>query len=315
MNGFDGLGMGLGNLARLSNAETRSISAENFTGEKGRGGMATEGTGAVPPASWGRAGRSRPASTSPATRPSRWPRSTGPGAIQHIWLTVASARTGAGSCCASTGTARRRRRSRCRSATSSATAGASAATSARCRSRSTRPAASTATGRCRSASRARITIENLGPDDDHGLLLPDRLHADRRAGRSRLLPRAVAAQQPAALPGGPHAARRRQRPGPLRRHLPRLGRQQQRLVGRGRDQVLPGRRRRVPDDLRHRHRGLLRRRLELRAPAGRVRRLLHARSSACRRSSSRTASTGASSGSACTAGTSWTRSASSRTCA
>ena len=40
---FDGLGMGLGNLARLSNAQARSISAENPTGEKGRGGMATDG--------------------------------------------------------------------------------------------------------------------------------------------------------------------------------------------------------------------------------------------------------------------------------
>jgi hypothetical protein len=29
---FNGLGMGLGNLARLSNAQSRSISAENFTG-------------------------------------------------------------------------------------------------------------------------------------------------------------------------------------------------------------------------------------------------------------------------------------------
>ncbi len=42
---FNGLGMSLGNLARMSNAETRSISAENFTGEKGQGGMATQGTG------------------------------------------------------------------------------------------------------------------------------------------------------------------------------------------------------------------------------------------------------------------------------
>jgi hypothetical protein len=42
---FNGLGMGLGNLSRLSNAKSRSISAENFSGEKGKGGMATEGTG------------------------------------------------------------------------------------------------------------------------------------------------------------------------------------------------------------------------------------------------------------------------------
>src|SRR5450759_943665 len=43
---FDGLHLNLGNLSRLSHAKTRSISAENFTGEKGKGGMATEGTGA-----------------------------------------------------------------------------------------------------------------------------------------------------------------------------------------------------------------------------------------------------------------------------
>src|ERR1700731_894739 len=43
---FNGLGMHLGNLSRLSNARTRSISAENPDGAKGRGGMATEGTGA-----------------------------------------------------------------------------------------------------------------------------------------------------------------------------------------------------------------------------------------------------------------------------
>lgn len=37
---FDGLDMNLGNLSRLSDAKTRSISPENFTGEKGKGGMA-----------------------------------------------------------------------------------------------------------------------------------------------------------------------------------------------------------------------------------------------------------------------------------
>src|SRR5438445_10090694 len=47
MAAFNGLNMGLGNLSRLSRAKTRSISAENFTGEKGRAGMATEGTGAI----------------------------------------------------------------------------------------------------------------------------------------------------------------------------------------------------------------------------------------------------------------------------
>src|SRR5678809_117140 len=43
---YSGLNLNLGNLSRLSRAKTRSISPENFTGEKGKGGMATEGTGA-----------------------------------------------------------------------------------------------------------------------------------------------------------------------------------------------------------------------------------------------------------------------------
>src|SRR5665811_1702264 len=44
---FDGLGTHVGNLSRLSNARTRSISAENRTGAPGEGGRATEGTGAI----------------------------------------------------------------------------------------------------------------------------------------------------------------------------------------------------------------------------------------------------------------------------
>ena len=42
---FNGLGMGLGNLSRLSTAVTRSISAENVDGGKGAGGKALTGTG------------------------------------------------------------------------------------------------------------------------------------------------------------------------------------------------------------------------------------------------------------------------------
>lgn len=85
---FNGLGMHLGGLSRLSNAKTRSISAENFTGEKGKGGMATEGTGAQAARDLGQGWKVSP-SVSIA------PRTTftladiaGSGAIQHIWLTV-----------------------------------------------------------------------------------------------------------------------------------------------------------------------------------------------------------------------------------
>ena len=46
MADFDGLAVDLGNLHRLSSARSRSITPENPTAEKGRGGMATEGTGA-----------------------------------------------------------------------------------------------------------------------------------------------------------------------------------------------------------------------------------------------------------------------------
>jgi len=43
---YDGLDNNLANLYRLSNAQSFSISPENPTGEKGQGGMASEGTGA-----------------------------------------------------------------------------------------------------------------------------------------------------------------------------------------------------------------------------------------------------------------------------
>ena len=54
MPDFNGLDLHLGNLARLSKARSRSISPENFTGEEGRGGMATEGTGAAMAGALGR---------------------------------------------------------------------------------------------------------------------------------------------------------------------------------------------------------------------------------------------------------------------
>ena len=75
---FNGLGMNMGNVCRLSAAKTRSISPENFTGEKGAGGMATEGTGAQHARDIGRGGRYPRRSPSAAGRLSRWPRSTGP---------------------------------------------------------------------------------------------------------------------------------------------------------------------------------------------------------------------------------------------
>jgi hypothetical protein len=85
---FDGLGMNLGNLSRLSNAETRSISAENFTGAKGQGGMATEGTGSVVSRELGQGWKVSPSIHIAASTTVTLADIDGPGAIQHIWLTV-----------------------------------------------------------------------------------------------------------------------------------------------------------------------------------------------------------------------------------
>jgi hypothetical protein len=94
---FNGLGVGLANLYRLSSAKTRSISPENFTGEKGKGGMATEGTGAVHARGLGKDGGVQGWKVSPSIRIE--PGETrvladieGAGAIQHFWITSANLR-------------------------------------------------------------------------------------------------------------------------------------------------------------------------------------------------------------------------------
>jgi hypothetical protein len=85
---FNGLGMSLGNLARLSDAQTRSISAENFSGAKGEGGKATEGTGAVPARELGQGWKVSPSIDIAGRQLRTLADIRGPGAIQHIWLTV-----------------------------------------------------------------------------------------------------------------------------------------------------------------------------------------------------------------------------------
>ena len=85
---FNGLGMSLGNLSRLSNAVTRSISAENFSGAKGQGGMATEGTGAVAARELGQGWKVSPCIHVPGKATVVLADIAGPGAIQHLWMTV-----------------------------------------------------------------------------------------------------------------------------------------------------------------------------------------------------------------------------------
>ncbi len=87
MTTFNGMGMGLGNLSRLSNAETRSISPENFNGEKGKGGMATEGTGAPAARDLGQGWKVSPSIKLLGGTTAVMADIAGPGVIQNIWLT------------------------------------------------------------------------------------------------------------------------------------------------------------------------------------------------------------------------------------
>jgi len=84
---FNGLGCDLGNLSRLSNAQSRSVSPENFTGEKGRGGMAEQGTGADAARALGPGWKISPSVRIRAGETFTLADIRGPGAIQHIWLT------------------------------------------------------------------------------------------------------------------------------------------------------------------------------------------------------------------------------------
>jgi len=84
---FNGLGMNMGNLWRLSDAKTRSISPENFTGEKGKGGMATEGTGKECARELGQGWKISPSVRIKAGETLTVANIEGPGAIQHIWMT------------------------------------------------------------------------------------------------------------------------------------------------------------------------------------------------------------------------------------
>jgi hypothetical protein len=84
---FDGLNMGLGNLSRLSKAKTRSISAENPTGEKGKGAMATQGTGANAARDLGQGWKINPCVKIQSGETYTVADINGQGAIQHIWMT------------------------------------------------------------------------------------------------------------------------------------------------------------------------------------------------------------------------------------
>ena len=84
---FPGLDNSLGTLYRLSDAQTRSISPENFTGAKGQGGRATEGTGKNAARDLGPGWKISPSVVIKAGQTFTVAEINGSGAIQHIWMT------------------------------------------------------------------------------------------------------------------------------------------------------------------------------------------------------------------------------------
>jgi hypothetical protein len=83
----DGSFGSLDNLYRLSSAQTRSICPENFTGEKGKAGMATEGTGKNAARDLGQTWKVSPSVVIKAKSTFTMATITGSGCIQHIWMT------------------------------------------------------------------------------------------------------------------------------------------------------------------------------------------------------------------------------------
>lgn len=87
MREFNGLGMHLGNLPRLSQARTRSISAENPTGDKSKGAMAEAQPGS-PARDLGRGWKCAPCIRIEPGESRLLADIAEPGAIQHIWMTA-----------------------------------------------------------------------------------------------------------------------------------------------------------------------------------------------------------------------------------
>ncbi len=89
MTQFNGIHNSLATLSRLSDAKTRSISPENYTGAKGEGAKATleDGFARVAARDLGQGWKVNPFIEIPAGETWEIANIEGPGAIQHIWLT------------------------------------------------------------------------------------------------------------------------------------------------------------------------------------------------------------------------------------
>ncbi len=84
---FNGVDANLGNIYKLSDAKTRSISPENFNGEKGKGGMAIKGTGLSPSRDLGKTWKVSPSVVIKSKTTFTVAEIDGSGSIQHIWMT------------------------------------------------------------------------------------------------------------------------------------------------------------------------------------------------------------------------------------
>ncbi|MBQ4346527.1 MAG: DUF2961 domain-containing protein, partial [Oscillospiraceae bacterium] len=88
MQGFNGLGMNMGNLSRLSHAKTRSQCAENPLGEKGKGAMAIPEPGVGASRDLGQGWKVQPCITIKPGETAVIGDIREAGAIQHIWCTT-----------------------------------------------------------------------------------------------------------------------------------------------------------------------------------------------------------------------------------
>ncbi len=85
----NGLGMGMGSLSRLTHASSRSVSPENPTGEKGKGGMSVDGAAMKAARDLGQGWKVSPYIRIEPGKTLVLADVSGQGAIQHIWLTPA----------------------------------------------------------------------------------------------------------------------------------------------------------------------------------------------------------------------------------
>ncbi len=75
-------------LSQICDESSRAITPENRTGEPGKGGMATEGTGKAPASDLGQGWKVSPSILIAAEEDCELARMDGPGTVRHIWLTA-----------------------------------------------------------------------------------------------------------------------------------------------------------------------------------------------------------------------------------